>query len=345
MLYRNLFIFFFLVSISSCTVYQPLDYDVMVPAKHSFQPEIKSVVLVDNSVPFKGKKVHKVETPGSKFTIDTIWVDDFSSIALSALKEELTERKFFDSVYIHPEPLKTSRRLINRVLSWQQVGDLCEKYNAEAVIAFEKNVYNTKIKVESMPDGLLFGYLDASGAVLWRGYNYLSKELIYRQTQKDTISWDAVGGNINYIATKLPKLVVSIEELGTYLGAKAADDIAPRWEKQKRGYYIAGNYHFIQAADHMSNKEYGEAIKLWKYVFDRSDKKVKARAAYNLTLVSELMGDYESAFYWMEQGVKAIVKTGKNVAGEDKRRLAEYNLYLDKRVKALSALKKQIGDI
>lgn len=345
MLIRQSFILILITVLTSCSSYEILNIDVLKPAKHTFQPEIKSVVLVDNSVPYRGKDVHKVKTLTSKFSVDTIWVDNFSTISINALKEELQGRMFFDSIYLHPDRLKQDDRLINRALNWQQVDSLCEQYNAQAVIAFEKGIYNTKIQVDRTYDGGLYGYLDASAVILWRAYNNLNQELIYKETQQDTISWDAVGYNIEDIARDLPTIKASIEELAIYMGAQAADHATPIWESQRRGYYATGNFHFLQASEFVRKQEWGEAVKIWKYTFDNSQKKTKARAAYNLALASEMLDDYESVQYWLAQATEAMGSISGASASVDKKRIISYSFYMNKRIKDMQELKQQIGGV
>lgn len=346
MLIRVTIILFLTALVSSCASYEVLNIEVLKPAKHTFQPEIKSVVLVDNSVPYRGKDVHKVKTLTSKFSVDTIYADNFSTLSLNALKEELQVRMFFDSVYLHPDRLKHDDRLTNRALSWRQVDDLCKQYNAQAVIAFEKDIYNTKIQVDpSYYTNNLYGYLDASGVILWRAYNNLNQKLIYKETQLDTISWDAVGSNIEQIARQLPTIKASLEELAIYLGARAADYATPIWEPQSRGYYATGNFHFLQASEFVRKQEWGEAVKIWKYAFDISKKKTKARAAYNLALASEMLDDYESAKYWLDRGIEALNSTSGSSAAIDKKRIISYSIYMSKRIKEMQELKQQIGGV
>lgn len=345
MLIRKSFIILLITVLTSCSSYEILNIDVLKPAKHTFQPEIKSVVLVDNSRPYRGKDVHQVKTLSNQFSVDTIWVDNFSTLSLNTLKEELQNRMFFDSVYMHPHPLKQDDKFINRALNWQQVDDLCKQYNAQAVIAFEKDIYNTNILVSrTYPyEGNLYSYLDASGVILWRAYNNLNQKLIYKETQVDTISWDAIGNSIQEIAQELPTIVASIEELAIYMGTQAANHATPIWESQRRGYYATGNIHFLQASEFVRKQEWGEAVKIWKYTFDNSKKKNKARAAYNLALASEMLDDYESSQYWLAQATETINTISGASASIDKKRIISYSFNMNKRSKDLQELKQQIG--
>ena len=327
----------------SCSTYEPLSIDVLIPAKHSLQPEIKSVVLIDNSLLFRGEKIHEIILPSETYEVDTIWKDDFAQIVLDGLKYELEQRSFFDSVYVHPDPLKRSG-LVKGHITWEIIDAICKKYNAEAVVSVDDYLYHTKIEVKKVHDGNLFALMDASAAVLLRTYNSLNRTVEYKEIYRDTISWDAYGGSMAYIAAQLPPLKSALADLANYMGEKAADDIAPYWQEQKRGFYNSGNIQFMQATEYVRSENWGEAIKVWKYVFDHAKTKVKSRAAYNLALASEILGDYESANYWINEGLGALSGSSGGQVNVEKKRLKLYSVYMTQRLKVLDELKIQVGD-
>ncbi len=343
----NRFIVFIIgfVLFSACTTYKSMNIDVLIPAKHSIQPEIKSVVIVDNSVPYRGKDVHKVRTLTEKFSVDSIWYDEFSKTTLSVLNEELTYRQFFDTVYWHQEPLKTERNIKNRALSWPQVDTICKKYNADAVVSLEQYAYHTDIDVSHYDIGLLYGYLNASSIILWRVYDNYKEEVVLQDAQIDTISWDAIDESIRGIGQKLPGIKESIKDLSAYMGAEATNLMAPRWETQKRGFYTSGKYQFTQAGEFVRQEKWGEAIKMWKYIYDNSKKMTKVRACYNLALAAEIYGDYKSSLYWLGEGIKEFEEVNEDWYAMDKARLLSYMKMIGERVKQMKALKEQVGII
>ncbi len=339
----RLLLLIFVPFLISCVTYEQLSIDVLQPAKYSFQPEIKSVVLVDNSLAYRNKDVHKITLPSESYSIDTIWKDDFPMVVLDGLKDELDQRIFFDTVYIHDIALRRAGLSDSTMLSWNIIDYLCRKYNAEAVVSIEGYMYQTNIKVENMFDGNMYGYLDASSAILYRAYNNIDRSIILKELEHDTISWSVYGSGLNYIAQNLPSLRKSLDELGSYMGEKIADDIAPHWATENRIVYNSGNFYFIQAAEYIRKNNWGEAIKLWKYVYEHSKKKVKARAAYNLALAAEIQGDYESSLYWIKEGLSVMAELGSATAKEEKRRLALYSVYMNQRLKVVEELKVQVG--
>ncbi len=341
----SLFILILSLFLISCSSYEQLSIDTLQPAKYSFQPEIKSVVLVDNSLAYRNKGVHSISLPSESYSIDTIWKDDFPKVVLDGLKNELDHRNFFDTVYVHEVSLRRAGLSDSTFISWNLIDNLCKKYNAEAVISIEGYLYQTNIKVENMFDGNMYGYLDASSALLYRAYNNLNHSIILKELGKDTISWSVYGSGLTYIAQNLPSLRNSLEDLANYMGQKIADDIAPFWETEKRIFYNSGNLYFLQATEYIRNNNWGEAIKLWKYVFEHSQKKVKARAAYNLALASEVQGDYESSEYWINEGLSVISDLSGGQAKIEKKRLSLYSVYMKQRLKVVEELKIQVGGV
>ncbi len=333
----------FIPFLIACSTYEPLSIEVLQPAKYSFQPEIKSVVLVDNSMAFRSKGVHHISLPDESYSVDTIWKDDFPLLVLDGLKNELTQRNFFDTVYVHDISLRRAGVSDSSLLSWNRIDQLCKKYNAEAVISIEGYTYHTNIKVENMYDGNMYGYLDAGSTIFYRAYNHIDHSFILEELLQDTISWSVYGNGLNYIAQNLPTLRTALDELAGYMGVRMADDIAPHWAKESRVFYNSGNVYFMQATDYVRNNQWGDAIKLWKFVYEHSKKKVKARAAYNLALASEIQGDYESSLYWIRDGLNIVSKLSSGQAKEEKKRLALYSSYMAQRFKVLDDLKNQVG--
>ncbi len=340
---KYLFVLLFIPFLISCSTYEQLSIDVLMPAKYTFQPEIKSIVLVDNSLAYRDENIHKIAVPSGAYSIDTIWKDDFPDIVLDELKYELEQRNFFDTVYVHDISLRRSGMSDSTFLSWSMVNELCKKYGAQAVVSIDDYLYKTNIKVENLYDGNMYGYLDANSSVLYRGYNNLNRSLIFSKVSSDTISWSVYGNGLSYVAQNLPNLRQGLADLANYMGEKAANDIAPFWETEKRIFYTTGNFYFMQAAEHVRNSNWGEAIKLWKYVFDNSKKLIKSRAAYNLALASEVQGDYKSAAYWLKEGLGIVSELSSVRAKAERKRLLLYSLYIDQRLGVIEELKIQVG--
>jgi len=127
------------------------------------------------------------------------------------------------------------------------------------------------------------------------------------------------------------------------MGKKASNHLSPRWETQQRGFYSSGNYQFMEASEFVRNEKWGDAIKLWKYVFEHSNDRIKVRAAYNLALASEIYGDYDSAKDWLDRAFRIVVNNSFKISVINKTRILKYSKYIEGRLKIVEDLKTQVG--
>jgi tetratricopeptide (TPR) repeat protein len=150
---------------------------------------------------------------------------------------------------------------------------------------------------------------------------------------------------LGQVADDFPAIAESISDLGDYMGIRAADFWAPFWQTQQRGFYKSGNYMFMQAAEFVRRESWGDAIIIWKQVFDNETNNNKARSAYNLALASEMLGDFESALFWLKQGVEVLEKMPSGKVNVDKTRMLNYLFHINNRIRHLKDLETQVGGV
>ncbi len=336
---RILLCFIFGLLISSCSSFEYLSIDALIPAKHSLQPEIKSVVIVNNSMPFRGKELDKAIINGVTHDLDTVWYDDFAINVVKSLKEELLARNFFDTVYVEQSGNYPS----GNEMTPYDIEKIANMYNSEAVITLQSYFYRNWYEVNQYDTGTI-GSLDVSSGILWSLHNNLTHKMQIEDIEKDTISWTEEGATIEHVAEKLPGIRTGLEELSYYVGGKSADLFAPYWERQSRGIYTNGNYSFMQAAEYVRHDNWEEAMKLWKIVFENSKKKIKARAAFNLALGSEVKGDFDGAHAWIKECydiLKYLPANNRNQ--QDLLRMKAYFTEIVKRTTQAKKLQIQVG--
>ncbi len=336
---RLLFYLLLISLFSACSSYEYLSIDALIPAKYSIPPEIKSVVVVDNSPVFRGDKVNKIKFDNRISYLDTIWYDDFGMNVVNSLKDELIARKFYDTVYVDSnEKYKRGTKF-----SPSQINAICKEYNAEAVIELQRYFYNTFYDIDEY-DVITVGSLDVNSVLLWNLHNNITGKLEVNDLEKDTISWTAEGPNLMDMANDLPGINSGLEDLSYYVGGKSADLFAPHWQTQKRVFYSRGNFGFMQATELVRNNKWKEAMQIWKSVYDNSQKKSKERAAFNLALGAEILGDFETANEWIKQCYDILKVLPDNVALiKDKERMQKYYAEIVKRMEQSKDLKSQIG--
>jgi len=62
-------------------------------------------------------------------------------------------------------------------------------------------------------------------------------------------------------------------------------------------------------------------------------------------LASEILGDFESAQYWLNQSSSVLANISNQSADIEKARVLKYFMFLNKRLEAIKVLKDQVGGI
>ncbi|MBK3519547.1 DUF6340 family protein [Carboxylicivirga marina] len=325
---RNLiFLLITLVLVVSCKTYEVMHYDVLRPAVYSVPPQLKSIVIVDNAYPFNPDNAHIAKVMGQLQRLDTVRVDTFSKVIINQLKAELDFRRFFDTVYI--DTIKHNTAISGkplRSLTQAQIIDICNKYNVDALLSLDAAKYGTLINVQDM-DVEYYSTMDVGGVAYWQLFDGYSTEALYADAQRDTLYWDAVGADINVSVATFPSLKDATIELGSYMGATYADELVPHWEPVERRVYIAGNTHFISAAEWLSKDNRSEAEKLWNFIYQHGNSREKGRAANNIAVSMEARGEYKLAMEWAFKSYQAFELKG--VKGNHDERLSSKELYTD----------------
>lgn len=331
------------VIVSSCTTLSTIKIDVLKPAVFSVPPDIVSVVVVDNALPFRDENVHVISTPKQVLSIDSVWVDNFGEIATKALAESLIDKNFFDSVYYHP--VSTNRNYLNPhfgELPNYMIDSLCNVYNAQAVISLEAVKYNSKMIFTDFGESY-YASLDVNGLMYWKMYAN-NGFIMDAYLQKDTIFWDNSDVSFNRALTAIPVLRESIEIIGWHMGRKAAKRISPYWETANRYFFSGGNYLFLRATDLQASNNWEEAAKVWYHIYENAEKRQKARAAMNIALSYEVRGNFPEAVVWADISRKIFEGLGFFNSTMNEKTISKlYYLQLCERNQERKKLDEQFG--
>jgi len=343
--FRFLIVHLGVIILTACSSnYRIIEIEVLKPAKYSVPPDIASIVLVNNSYPFRDTFIHVAKVDGKFMTLDSIMVDAFPDTLLKSLSQELLLRRFFDTVYI--DTIKYNPEFLGKPLkplSSQQVDDICEKYDAQAILAVGAYSHGTLLKVDEVGYSEYYSTMDVSGVTYWRLYDALQDQVIHEEIQADTLFWDGIGVSKQNSLIKFPGLKEATLNLADYMGWKFTDNIAPYWEKVQRKLYTSGNAYFMSASDWIANKNWEEAEKLWGFIYENGKPIDQARAAHNIAFSFEQKGDFESAAKWAYNSYQAYSLTSSAQYGVEKDEATAYYKDMSIRKREYKKLVKQIG--
>ncbi len=356
-----------LTVVTGCSSFSEMNFEVLRPAGFSFPPDIKSVVLVDNSKVFSDTSVNVIRVDDEIILVDTTKLNDYTKMVLNAVKSELENRVFFDSVYVDTIKYKSisKGKMIDKLTN-NQIIDICDKFGADAIVSLDAYRYANNINVTSSgnPDAIIvlneigttlktsisdsgdsfFSSYDASAINLWRIYNCSDRSVLNVYVQKDTIFWDGFGLSINSSLSNFIQLDKATREIGSYLSYQLVDYLAPYWEEVTRQLYTSGNMHFLNATDWVNKDNWQEAEKTWNYIYENGSKKAKIKASLNLALSLERRGEIDEAKNWTSKAYTLLLEMKSLNKTKLKMYVVFYYKDLQKRTKEYEKLVEQLGE-
>ncbi len=344
-IFKSLLVFLAVLFMTACVSnYKIVEIEVLKPAQYSVPPDIASIVLVNNSYPFRDTSIHVALLGGTLLVFDSIMVDEFPDTILNSLSNELLMRKFFDTVYV--DTTNYNKEFLGKPLnplSKQQVHEICERHNAQAVLAIGAYSHKSFVKVEEVGYSEYYSTLDISGVTYWQLYDAVHEQVIYEKIQTDTLYWDGFGASTQNSLQTFPGIKEGTLNLADYMGWKFADNIAPYWENAKRKLYTSGNAYFLSATDWINAKDWEEAEKLWGFIYENGKPIDQARAAHNIAFSFEQKGDFESAAKWAYNSYEIYSKMNNSLYRAEIQEATIYYQDLSVRKREYRKLTKQIG--
>ncbi|MGQ1946550.1 DUF6340 family protein [Geofilum sp. OHC36d9] len=329
---------------SSCSSFSTIPIEVMKPAGYSVDPSIVSVVVVNNTYPYRADSIHKLDLLGEKSYLDSTYFDSFGAEAARMLAKTLNERAFFDTVYYYPYPVnRPADSIPYPTLHADTLTKLIEKYQVQAVVSIESYRYNSSIKVEKLSD-YYYVSQDVAGTAFWKVYDRHGR-LLDAYLQRDSIFWDNTEP-VSKVKITIPELSESLDALAGFMGERYTDRLAPHWDVEQRTLFVGGHYLFSRATDLAKVNSWNEAAKIWYYVYEHGNKKQKAMAAHNIALSYEMRNNFSEAMAWADVSRNLFDKPGAvSAAGMYKIQSQHYYLRLKEREDEKVKLESQLGPL
>jgi hypothetical protein len=316
----------------------------MKPAGYTVDPSIVSVVVVDNSYPYRADSIHKLNLLGEKSYLDSAFYDGFGTEAARMLAKTLNERAFFDTVYYYPYPVnRPADSIPYPALHADTLTKLIDKYQVQAVISLESYRYNSSVKVDNVSD-YYYVSQDVAGTAFWKVYD-MRGLLLDAYLQRDSIFWDNTEP-VSQMKLSIPEISESLDALAGFMGERYTDRLAPRWDVEQRTFFVGGHYLFSRATDLAKVNSWDEAAKVWYYVYEHGNKKQKAMAALNIALSYEMRNNFEEALAWADVSRNLFNKMGSMGASNlNKMQAQQYYLRLKEREDEKVKLENQLGPL
>ncbi len=265
-------------------------FNSMIPAQVDVPQNIQSIGLIDASI--TGNNLKNAIEKG--LTLELPGEDKVASqFALEGLSGYLTNNPRFRVVKTPKAYFNTATKgLFPNPMAWEEIELLCKTYQTDAIISLEffDSDYNPITNVATINMG-------------FRLYDPATRQILdqYRFTHNMTFNppQHTIVGIINRALEKNQ----AIQQLSFAMGEMYASKLAPAIIEIVREYHRrpARNHDLAIGARMMEANDWPSAIAHLERALESGNRKSRGRAAHNLAVVYEILGDFDSARYWAQQ--------------------------------------------
>lgn len=330
---------------SSCTNRLYTSLDILRPAKIAFMPEVKHLLIVNNTVIQPANSGHKTflltENP-KDISINT---DSLSLFCLGALTESLKEKDFFTAIVLNEKSINSSTdfNIINSIPP-ETTKKLCETHQSEAILSLDKIKVNDQLSEYYIGEnGTYLSSLELVYESSW-SIHYPNSSQIANVQFKDTAYWQSESYYRQQGLNGLPNRNDALVDGALEVGRKSVNRFIPYWDKVDRYFYSSSNKDMKRGMDSVYVKNWKAAIQEWELALNKSkNNSTKAQLDNNIAIAYELLGDIDKALEYanlsyitLSQQVFVDVDTLAHAS--------KYLVELTQRKKEIEQLKQQLGE-
>ena len=305
---------FFALIVFSCAPTKTLTIEIPKPAAKDLPEDIQSLVIVNRTV---DEKYQDYDTDSlqnmfysNQFKLDTV-IYDLQAVdtMLKALGELLFESGRYDVVIPSNRFLEFRRGASQSYeMSWDEVKDLCERFNADAVLSIDN--YKTQIKTNLSQDNFYYsisgGLVNAILAqiqvnyeVLIRVYDPKNEKVILSSIQRDSLFWEDIDVTVRNLFGRLSSVKQALAETSIAIALDFSEKISTNWYEEQRNIFVKGKSELKQSENLALNGEWLQAMAIWEQISESSKSiTVKSKAEFNVAVGYEILGDIEQAISW-----------------------------------------------
>jgi len=316
-------IFLVIILISSCAT-RYVHMQAWKPAFITVPTEVQTILVLDRSIPENKEKdvigsILSASLPGDRdASVQELFRGMQDQLAYSGRFQfvKATEQLAGNNVSsAFPNPLP-----------WEEISYLCEKYEADAVIALE--VYTTRFIITNgtrivtrevqginMPMPQIYAKGVASADIGIRFYDPTIQRIADEKLFSQNSDWEASGGNIADAVKLLIDKTEALKQVSYDAGVSYGVRIAPIPIQITREFYQKPkrNFDLAKGRRQADARLWQEAAETWENGVNSAKRKAAGRLAYNTAIAYEVLGEFDLALKWAQT---AYVDYGNKKAKE-----------------------------
>ena len=310
---KNIYCFLIFLIICSCSsVSQLVTVEVSKPSELMLPNRIQSLTLMNRSISddflnFNEDTLQKYFY-SQGFNLGKIVLDNLASdTTLRVLGDLLYSSGRYDVVI--PQERNIARDLIfysiPKELDWDEVTSICEQFDTDALLVLER--YFNKIDTKHAFHPASYDTPDYVSATINSGYNALiriydpvEKEILKSIILADTISWGNADLTDQELFSGLPSIKGCLIQTGICIALDANTLLSPVWSSEDRIYFrMSKNEDELKKL--IAENDWQSVYDYWLDYANATKKSDISKAYFNMALASEMIGDIDGAFEWINK--------------------------------------------
>jgi hypothetical protein len=302
-----------MVSIFASCKTNELYINVLQPAPVTMPPNIKTVGIINRSIPTDETKL--VDILDKVFSLEGADLDrDGAWESIGGLSEELkTNNRFTEVKLLNDIDFRASRiGILPPPLSARLVDSLCKVTGSDALFALERFDTDTKVSY-STPSGKIetpLGNIPMIGLQVsmetiiktgWRMYAPAGIGILDEFNFLESLVFSGKGINPAAAAAAIIGRKEAVKEVSRNAGHTYAMRILPYRLRVYRDYFVKGTNNFKIAKRKAQTGKWDEAGSLWDMETGNPRMKVAGRACYNMAIINEINGQLDDALGWAQK--------------------------------------------
>jgi hypothetical protein len=271
-----------------------MNFNVIIPALIDVPEHIKVAAMIDRTlVADDASNVIEGVITGELFGEDKLATQILMDGVHSMLENAVTiSLKRTTEIYPGGSPFSAA---FPEPLSWEEVEALCEKYEADAIVAIEK--------FDS--DFIIVPGVNQTATVKAgiRMYDPARKSIIDQYQFSHQESWGSGPLTLESAINGMISKNAAVREVSYEAGVQYGRRLSPSWYRVSRPYFrkSKGDDVFAEGARMMEVNDWFAAKEALFHAVENGHRKTKGKAAHNLAVVCEIEGNLEEAKGWAQE--------------------------------------------
>lgn len=331
-----------IIILGSCAGTRDMRVQVMRPALITVPQEIKSIAILNRSIP-----TSKAGFEGAATGETPVQDKELSEECIRGLSETLNTSNRFEvkRVEYTMEASDPKSLGFGAPLSWEVVDSICARLGVTGLLVLEYfdtdfSINNPAGTAAQAVQGVVTGQNNgvevtgtATASAGFRVYYAQKHTIAYEDHFKFKKWWRQRANNAFEAIAKLIKRNAALLDVSYATGEDFAMNIVPLFYWEHRDMYKGKKGEMERAERQALAKDWETALQTWTFVYETSTKnKLRAKAAFNIALSYEVLGKLEEAQKW----------AGTAYVDGGKKPMLNYVEIIDKRVREQQKLQEQL---